>query len=367
MKTIVKAIELSNAVSKVVKAISGKGQNPFLECIKLTCKGDNLTLLATDTEIAIEKTIDAETFMEGETLVNGKIFADLVKKLEEEDELELYLEDGKLKITYSSSCGYINTLGAEDFPIIDKQLNENSFTMLQKDFKDLVSRTVFCCLQDESRPILRGCLLEADDDFINCVALDGFRLAFCRQPAKEIYGNIKAIIPSRALNELIRLLDKDEEYVTIIIQDKKMLVEVDRTVLTARLLEGEYIDYKHIIPDSFITTFKANKVIFENAVGRASIVARAMTNNLVILDVKENYVNITSNSDIGTVNENVLISLEGKDVTIAFNSKYIIDCLHAINDDFIKFSLNSPISPCIIRPNGDNNSLYLILPIRMNG
>lgn len=366
MKTVVKAIELSNAVSKVVKAISGKGPNPVLECIKLSCKGDNLTLLATDTEISIEKTIPSETFMEGEVLVNGKIFSDLVKKLEEEDELELYLEGSRLKISYSSSCGFINAFPADDFPLIKKDLNENSFTMLQKDFKDLVTRTAFCCLQDDSRPILKGCLIEAEGDMINCVALDGFRLAFCRQPYKELYGTIKAIVPSRALNELLRLLDKDEDYVTIVIQSGKLMVEVNSTVLTARLLEGEYIDYRHIIPESFVTEFKTNKIIFENAVARASVVARAMTNNMIILDVKEDYVNVTSNSDVGTVSENVLVNLEGKDVTIAFNSRYIMDCLHAISDDFIKFSLNSPIAPCIIRPNSDDNSLYLILPIRMN-
>lgn len=366
MKTVVKAIELSNAVAKVVKAISGKTQNPVLECIKLTCKGDNLTLTATDTEIAIEKTITAETFMEGETLVNGKIFADLVKKLEEEDELELFLEGAKLKITYSSSCGYINALDAEDFPLINKDLSGSSFTVLQKDFKDLVTRTSFCCLQDESRPILKGCLIESEGDMINCVALDGFRLAFCRQPVKEVFGNIRAIVPSRALGELIRLLDKDEEYVTVIIQDKKLMVEVSRTILTARLLEGEYIDYKHIIPETFITEFTTNKIVFENAVARAAVVAKGMINNMVVLDVKENYVNITSSSDIGNVNENVLINLDGKDMAIAFNSKYLLDCLHAINDEFIKFSLNSPIAPCIIRPNSDDNSLYLVLPIRMN-
>ena len=170
MKTIVKAIELSNAVTKVVKAISSKGQNPVLECIKLTCRGDNLTLLATDTEISIEKTIPAETFMEGETLVNGKIFYDFIKKLEAEDELELYLEGTRLKITYSSSFGYINALAADDFPMVRKDLKENSFSMLQKDFKDLVSRTAFCCLQDDSRPILKGCLIEADGDMAHALA-----------------------------------------------------------------------------------------------------------------------------------------------------------------------------------------------------
>ena len=365
MKTIVKAIDLSNAVLKVVKAVSTKSHNPVLECIKLVCKGDSLTLIATDNEIAIEKTINAETFMEGETLVMGKLFADFIKKLEEEDDIELYLNDGRLKITYSSSEGYIQAISTEDFPLVPKEIKENSFTMLQKDFKTIVSKTAFCCLQDDSRPILKGCLLEANDHELTCVALDGFRLAMCKKPLKEVYGKIKAIVPSRALNEIIRLLDKDDDVITVVIQERNLMVEVENTILTARLLEGEYIDYRQIIPATFLTEFKANKIIFENAVERAAVVARVMK-NLVKLDIKENYVNITANSEMGNVNENVLINLDGKDIVIAFNSKYILDCMHAIEDDFIKVSLNTPISPCIIRPNSDDSCVYLVLPIRIN-
>lgn len=366
MKTVVKAIDLSNAVLKVVKAVSTKNHNPILECIKLVCKGDSLTLIATDNEISIEKTISADTFMEGETLVMGKLFADFIKKLEEEDDIELFLDDGRLKITYSSSEGYIQALPTEDFPIISKEIKANSFTILQKDFKSLVAKTAFCCLQDDSRPILKGCLLEADGDMLTCVALDGFRLAVCKKPLKEVFGSVKAIVPSRALNEIVRLLDKDDEIVTVVIQERNLMIEVENTILTARLLEGEYIDYKQIIPVTFLTEFKANKLVFENAIERAAVVARVMK-NLVKLDVKENYVNITATSEMGNVNENVVINLEGKDIVIAFNSRYVLDAMHAIDDDFIKVSLNTPISPCIIRPNSDDNSLYLILPIRING
>ncbi|MBQ7408645.1 MAG: DNA polymerase III subunit beta [Clostridia bacterium] len=367
MKTIVKALDLSNAVLKVVKAVSTRGINPILECIKLVCKGDSLTLIATDNEIAIEKTIKAETYMEGETLVTGKLFAEFIKKLEEEDDLELYLDDNRLKITYSSSVGFIQAIDPEDFPVITKEIKENSFTMVQKDFKSLVNKTSFCCLQDDSRPILKGCLLEAERDMITCVALDGRRLALCKKPVKEVYGKIKAIVPSRALNEIIRLLDNDEDLITVIIQDRNLMVEVENTILTARLLEGEYIDYKQIIPTNFLTEFKANKVIFENAVERAAVVSRGVQNHLVKFDIKENCVNITATSEMSNINENVLISLEGKDILIAFNSKYVLDCMHVLEDDFVKISLTTPISPCVIRPNSDENVLYLIVPIRING
>ena len=134
---------------------------------------------------------------------------------------------------------------------------------------------------------------------------------------------------------------------------------------TIRLLEGEYIDYRQIIPATFLTEFKANKLIFENAVERAAVVAR-VNKNLVKFDIKENYVNITATSEMGNVNENVLINLDGKDIVIAFNSKYVIDCLHAIEDDFVKVSLNTPISPCIITPNSEDGCLYLVLPIRIS-
>ena len=365
MKTIVKALDLSNAVLKVVKAVSTKSHNPILECIKLVCKGDSLTLIATDNEISIEKTIRAETFMEGEALVMGKLFSDFIKKLEEEDDLELFLDDGRLKITYSSSEGFIQALPTEDFPVIPKELKENSFTMSQKEFKTMVAKTAFCCLQDDSRPILKGCLLEVVDGEITCVALDGFRLAMCKKPVQETYGRVKAIVPSRALNEIVRLLDKDEESLTVIIQDRNLMVEVENTILTARLLEGEYIDYRQIIPATFLTEFKANKLIFENAVERAAVVAR-VNKNLVKFDIKENYVNITATSEMGNVNENDLINLDGKDIVIAFNSKYVIDCLHAIEDDFVKVSLNTPISPCIITPNSEDGCLYLVLPIRIS-
>jgi DNA polymerase-3 subunit beta len=229
----------------------------------------------------------------------------------------------------------------------------------------MVAKTAFCCLQDDSRPILKGCLLEVVDGEITCVALDGFRLAMCKKTVQEVYGRVKAIVPSRALNEIVRLLDKDEESLTVIIQDRNLMVEVENTILTARLLEGEYIDYRQIIPATFLTEFKANKLIFENAVERAAVVAR-VTKNLVKFDIKENYVNITATSEMGNVNENVLINLDGKDIVIAFNSKYIIDCLHAIEDDFVKVSLNTPISPCIITPNSEEGCLYLVLPIRIS-
>ena len=366
MKTIVKGIDLSNAVNKVVKAVSQKSPNSLLEGIKLNCKGDELTLTATDMEIAIEKTISCETFMEGSVVVPGRLFAEFVKKLEDEDEIELNVtEDGRMKIVYSGSETYLQAQSAEQYPIIKKDFNLNSFVIKQKAFKDVINKTSFACSQDDSRPILKGCLLELEGETLTCVALDGFRLAVYKKNVRESTGNVKAIVPARALVEITRLIEHDEEYVTVIIQDNSLLIDIDNTVFVTRLLEGEYIDYKRIVPSSYVTVFKVNKASLLSSIERASVMAKVMK-NIVKFDIHENCVDVSSDSEMGNVKEQVLINLEGKDVNIAFNSRYLIDCLRVIDDEFVNFNLNTSIAPCVIKPNSDDDYLYLILPVRIS-
>ena len=259
MKIIANGIELSNAVSKVVKAISTKTINPVLEGIKLSVKGDELTLIATDTEISIEKTIKTSTFTEGEVLVHGKIFYEFTKRLENEDEIEICEEENQLKISYSSSEGYIQTLNVEEFPIINKEIREKSFTLNQKDFKELILKSSFACSQDEARPLLKGCLIEIEGDTISSVALDGFRPEILRKKVISSSGDLKVIISSRTLNEIVKILENDEDVISIVIQKNVMMCEINGTVLISRLLEGEYIDYKNIIKNEFLTTVRVNK------------------------------------------------------------------------------------------------------------
>lgn len=364
MKLLCEGLDLSNAILKVIKAISSKTPNDILECIKLTAKGDYLTLLATDTEIAIEKTIRAEILEEGETLVQGKLFNELVKKLEDE-QIELSLINNSLKVRYGDSEGFIQTRELESFPVINKNINESSFTMSQKDFKDLIAMTAFSCSQDDSRPILKGCKLEVENGFVVCVALDGFRLAVCKKELAHSTGNFNAIVPSRTLVEITRLLERDEDMVTVIIQKNMLMVEVASTVLISRLLEGEYLNYRQIIPSEFLSILRVSKAQLLSSIERAAIVARGMK-NLIKLDIKEGNMNISANSELGKVDENILINLEGKDVVIAFNSKYLTDIFRAIDDDFVYVYLNSSISPCVIKPYQGDGYLYLILPIRIN-
>ncbi|PWM73607.1 MAG: DNA polymerase III subunit beta [Bacillota bacterium] len=366
MKLICDGLDLSDAVLKVGKALGIKKTNPVLEGIYLKAKGDNLTLIATDTELTIEKTIRAEVLMEGETVVTGKYFSEFVKKLENE-QVELSLtEENLLRIKYSDSESEMQCFSAEEFPKTDKKINENFFVMKQSDFKRLINMTVFSCSQDDSRPILKGVLFEIANARVTAVALDGFRLALARADVSEFFAEMKAIIPSRTLGEIVRLLAQDEENVKITLNKNTLMVENGGTTLISRLLEGEFINYKQIIPTEFVTNVRANAKTLSASVERASVLARTDRISIVKFDIKENVMYVIAKSEIGNVNEPVPVNMEGKDVLIAFNSKYITEFLKIADDEFINFHLNSPIAPCVIKPLSGDNYLYLVLPVRIN-
>lgn len=366
MKIIVSGSELSSAVLKVSKAISVRTTNPVLEGIKMSVRGDNLTLTATDMEIAIEKTIVCETFMEGDTVVPGKMFAELVKKLENENEVEIYLqEENRLKIVYGDNEMFISTLSAEEFPSIKKNLREKFLTITQKEYKNIIEKTVFCCSTDESRPILKGCLLEIKGDTLKCVAIDGFRMAMATQKVKEASGDFKIIVPARALSEISRLLENDDDYLTLLSEDNSVMIEENGVTFVSRLLEGEFINYEQILPKDFQTTVQVERATLLNSLERATIVAKE-SRNVVKLDIKDNCINIKANSERGNVNENVFVTQEGKDMEINFNSKYLCDALKASSDEFVVIRFVGEIAPATITPYEGEDYLYLVLPIRIN-
>jgi len=365
MKLICDGLDLSDAVLKVSKALSVKSANPVLEGIKISAYGDTLTLLATDMELTIEKKIKADILMEGETVVVGKYFVEFAKKLEKEQVELCRIDGGQLQIKYSDSDSELQTFQVENYPKIEKNTEGDYFILSQKDLKTVIERTVFACSVDDSRPILKGCLFEISDGNLTTVALDGFRMAVVKKEVKSS-GNFKAVIPSRTLSEILRLLDKEDIEVKVIVQKNALFIEVENTTLISRLIEGEFVKYNHILPTSFANTVTVNKNALLTSIERASIVAKNDRYNIVKFDIKENQMTVSAKSEVGNVNENVGINLIGKDILIAFNGKYLTEFLRIINEDFININLNSPIDPCIIKPVGDNGFMYLVLPVRIN-
>lgn len=365
MKCCVEGIDLSDAVLKVVKACSSKTTVPVLECIKISVKNDKLTLSATDGEISIIKTIKAEVYEEGDLCVPGKYFADFIKKLEGV-QICLSLDGAKMDISYADSQTSMQVLSAEDFPKIDTQINENSFKLKTADLKDFIRSTSFCCAADDSRPILKGCQFLITENDIAVTSLDGFRLATVKGQVVSSTGNMEIICPARTLSEIEKMIPDTEEETEIFVQRGMILVACNDMILTSRLYGGEFIKKENIIPKNFVTKVTVEKNLLKASIERAAILVRNDKNSLIIFDINGDRIEISSASEIGNVQEPVKAEVEGKDVRIAMNSKFIIDAVNALQEDKITISFNNSIQPFICQNAENKDKLYLILPVRTN-
>ena len=275
MKLICQGNELSDALAKVVKALPIKRNNPILDGVKLTALGDTLTIFATDLELAIEKKINAQVLIEGEIVVPGKLFADYAKKIEEE-QVELDGTDSsKLVIKYLDSELQIKCMSADEYPVFKEVDTQNSFIILKKELKDIISKVIFNVAVDEARPSLRGVCLNVKDEEVEAVASDGYRLALAKAQIKNNGVIDKIIVPAKSMNELARLIDDGEETITVYVEKNYIMVDLFHTKIVTRLIGEDYINYEKIIPGVFTTEVTIDKKLFENAIDRVSLINRA--------------------------------------------------------------------------------------------
>lgn len=359
-------VDLSDAFLSVSKAISNKITNPILEGIKIVAEDDTLTLCATDTELSIEKKIRANIKVEGEAVVPGKFITEFIKKLTNEL-VELEVNDkNQMTIRYDDSQTVIACYNVTEYPSFKAVDSMNYFGIAKKDLKTAINKTIFSVAVDDSRPILKGVLFDIDKNTLNAIALDGYRLAKVKKNiVSDLTTNI--VIPAKSLSEIARLLDDSEDIINVYVDKNTLMVDFGDTKLTTRLLEGDFVNYKQIISANYETVCIVNKVQFEDALERASLLSKVGQGNCVKFNVTEKNLCITSNSELGNVKENVPVNTTGKELLIAFNARYFIENLKSNSDEFVKICFNSAANPCVIVPVEGDEFLYLILPVRMIG
>lgn len=363
MKFRCDGLELSEAINVVSKAISSKTTSLILEGIKMVCKDDKLILSATDLEMSIEKTIRAEVETSGETVVPGRLFGEYIRKLTNQ-QLECELnERNQLKITYTDSEGCLQCMEINEFPQIKELEKENYFEISKENFKELIGNVFYAIAQDDSRPILKGILIETEGTNIRAVAVDGCRLSISNKKLEMSTTDFKIIIPGKNLNEIVKMMD-NEGNIKVYIHSNNIMVDLGDTIVINRLIDGQFINYKQIVPKDFSTVVTINKEQLEDAIDRASVLSRIDKNNLVKFDIKEKNLMLTSNSEIGNTKENITVGVKGNDLAIAFNSKYFSDCLRVIDNPYVKINFNTQIQPCVITPCEGEDFVFLILPVK---
>ena len=231
--------------------------------------------------------------------------------------------------------------------------------------KDMIQKTEFAIAVEDMREVLTGGLLEIKDGDVSMVALDGFRLALRRARSADVLESFNAIIPGRAVGDIGKLLSDDPEaFASLSYGGNKLHIRLEKTDIFVILVEGDYIQYRQIIPQQFATRVIVDLEAFRKGVDRAALIAREGNNNLLILKIAGGEMAIESHSQIGDVFEKLDIQQEGADLNIAFNVKYLTDVVRYIDSEQIQINLNNAISPCVITPVGDPDDLHLVLPVR---
>ena len=359
---------LSKALNTVSKAVTTRTTIPILKGILLKTSADGtLTLSASDLDLSIEKKIDVNVEQEGSVVVLSKLFSDIIRKLPNEQILIEEKENNTIMIKTNSSEFTIVGLPADEFPNInDAADNSNVLSFDKEIFKDMVKKTSFAASIDEAKGIIVGVLMEMEPNYVNMVALDGFRMAVAREEMKNAESK-NIIISSKIINEVNKIVSEtdSEGDINIMLSDKKAVILVDNTKVIIRLMDGEFIKYKDILPKVNKTKVEIGRAVLLESIERASLLAKEGKNNLIKLSIKNNLMTITSKSEEGNVKEEIIMEKTGDDLEIGFNSKYVIDVLKAVDDEQVMMEFNTSTTPCLVKPLTGNRYEYLILPVRI--
>ncbi|WP_315071780.1 DNA polymerase III subunit beta [uncultured Clostridium sp.] len=356
--------KILEGISIVQKAITGKSTMHILEGIYIKTEQSALTLIGSDMDVSIQTSVDAVIIEEGSIVIDAKIFGEIIRKLPNSTIKIETIENQLIRITCEKSIFDVVYMNTNEFPELP-EINENlKISVNQNILKNMIKGTSFAIAQDETRPILQGILFEVKSKNLNLVALDGYRLAI-RSEFLDTDIDIEVVIPGKTLNEVSKILEDVDDIVDITFTNNHILFNLERTRIISRLLEGKFINYNSLLPQEYKLFVNVKRQELQNAIERASLMAKDGNTNLIKLDLQQDNLIITSNSQLGKVREEISIKLQGEEVQIAFNSKYLLDVLKNVEEDEVIMKMTSSISPCVIEEKDNENSKYLVLPVRL--
>jgi len=369
MRIVCTKSNLVKGVSIVSKAVPSKTTMPILEGILIQTNDNEIKLTTYDLEIGIEYVMECDVKEQGSTVVNAIMFSEIIRKLPD-TEIYLTLNDKNLlEIECEGSLYKLATMNPEEFPELPKIEVENSIEVEQNTLKNMIRKTIFAVSSEENRPIFTGCLFEVKQNKLNIVAVDGFRLALRSIFLNKQTNDFNAVIPGKTLNEVNKILLDSFEPVKIGVSKNQALFEMDNCKIVTRILDGEFLNYKSVIPENWETRVEVNKNNLQNSFERISLISASSVEKEKKYPVKINVdigkVVISCTNQTGDAKEELFVATEGKNLEAGFNPKYFLDSLKAIDDENVYVEFGTSISPCLIKSTENKDYVYMILPIRL--
>ncbi|GAB6499568.1 DNA polymerase III subunit beta [Bacillus sp. UMTAT18] len=374
MEFIVNHKHFTQALSEVSKAISTKAIIPILSGIKITADQSGITLIASNSNIFIEKFIPSSmddeqittTLKAGTIVVPAKYFIEIIKKMPSDIVIKSKNEQ---TITIQSEEITLNLNGfpANEFPNVPQIDNHAEIQIETKQLIDAFKQTVFAVAKNESRPVLTGVHIKLDHNKLICAATDSHRLAI-RETLISTNMKANCIVPSATINELLKLMNSNLEFVSIYLSESHIIFTFGTTTFYSRLIEGKYPNISTLIPNEFQTVINIDRQRMLQGVDRSSLLASEWANNNVNLEiVNESTIQISSNaSQIGKISETQQIdAIQGeKQFNISFDGRFMLDALRAIKEETVTLSFSGSMRPILIEAGTQSAAIHLISPVR---
>ena len=366
MKLVCSKANLLNGVQTVSKAVPSKTTMSILECILVDATNGEIKLTANDMELGIETTIEGQIVEKGIIALDAKMFLEIVRKLPDSDITIETDASFKVVITCEKAKFNIAAQSGEDFsylPVIEK---EDYITVSEFTLKEVIRQTIFSIADNDTNKMMTGELFEIEGNILKVVSLDGHRISIRKIELKENYAQKKVIVPGKTLQEISKIIGGEAEALVDISFTKNHIVfEFDKTVVVSRLIEGEYFKIDQMLSSDYETKVRIHKKELLDCIDRATLLIKEGDKKPIIIDIKDGTMELKIKSQIGSMDETIFITKEGKDLLIGFNPKFLIDALRVIDDEEVDLYFMNAKAPCFIKD--ENQSyIYLILPVNFN-
>ncbi len=354
---------LADAVGSAGRAATNRtGTLPVLAGVRMEVAGDTLTVTGTDLELTIRLTVDVGGERDGAAVVPARLVGDIVKALPA-GAVHVELGDDEMSISAGRSQFSVRPLSLDDYPS-QPEPAADAVTLPAEAMADALRQVVRAASTDDARAVLTGVLLASDDDGLRMVATDSYRLAVRDLPETDVLASgQKVLIPGRALTELQRLLG-DVEELQVRLGEREATFEAAGTRLSTRLIEGEFPNYRNLLPSSYPNLLTVGKAAMLEAIRRVKILAQDSTP--VRLTLGGGTVQLTAiTQDVGNAVEEVDANYDGTEMTVAFNPDYLAAGIDAIDSDDVTLATMDPMKPAVLRGVGRDDYLYLLMPVRV--
>ncbi|MCI8561835.1 MAG: DNA polymerase III subunit beta [Dorea sp.] len=366
MKIICSKLNLVKGVNIVSKAVPSKTTMPILECILIDATTDIIKFTANDMELGIQTEIEGEIIDRGMIAIDAKIFSEIVRKLPENDVTITTDDNLQTTIVCEKAVFDISGKPGEEFsylPVIEK---EDSITISQFTLKEVIRQTIFSISDSESNKLMTGELFEINNNMLRVISLDGHRISIRKIALRDEVNNKKLIVPGKTLIEISKILSGEaDSMVNISYTDNHVVFEFDRTIVVSRLIEGEYFKIDQMISNDHEIKIRINKKELLNCIDRATLLVKEGDKKPIIININDEVMELKIKSQIGSMNEEIYINKEGKNLMIGFNPRFLLDALRNIDDEEITLYLMNAKAPCFIKDD-EESYIYLILPVNFN-